>query len=238
MMTWFQFRCRKKFFKFSCWLGFFLISIIVSLAIGYFTPTQWGNYSNINGDIHIYVYNSGIHTDILVPVKTPLWNWQQRIDLKSIAADTNSIKYLAFGFGDRSYFLETSVEQASRLLPPKFSTIFNALFLPTPPAMRLLAYNNIPQKHSKIKCLKISTNNYLNLVIFLDNSFQSNAKNRKNFIEKIPNYRGGFYEARGTYSLLRGCNDWTAEALRTAEINTPVWSSLSSAIMWHLKSNC
>ena len=229
----FKCRCRKKILKFSRRLALVFLSIIVSLALGYFIPTKWGNYSTINGDIPIYVYNSGIHTDILVPVKTPLWNWQKSIDLKSIAADTNSIKYLGFGFGDRSYFLETSQGE-----PPKFSTIFNALFLPTPPAMRVLAYRNIPQNNSKIKCLKISNFNYLNLVHFLDNSFNLDLKNRKNLIEKIPNYWGGYYEARGTYSILRSCNDWTAEALRTAEINTPVWSSLSSAIMWHLKSNC
>jgi len=232
-MTFFKCRCRKSLSQFFRLVALFFISLVVALTIGYFTPTEWGDYSAQDGDISIYVYNSGIHTDILVPVKTPLWNWQQSIDLKSIAADGNSLKYLAFGFGDRSYFLETS-----RGAPPKVSTIFNALFLPTPPAMRVLAYNNIPQKYSKIKCLKISKINYLNLVNFLDNSFQSNAENRKNFLEKIPNYRGGFYEAKGTYSLLRGCNDWTAEALRTAEINTPLWSSLSSAIMWHLKSNC
>ncbi len=233
MMTFFPLIFSKNISQFFPRVALFLISLIFGLTLGYFTPTQWGNYSAKNGNIPIYVYNSGIHTDILVPIKTPLWNWQQRIDLKSIAADTNSLKYLAFGFGDRSYFLETS-----QGAPPKFSTIFNALFLPTPPAMRLLAYRNIPQKYSKIKCLKISNFNYLNLVNFLDNSFQLDSKNKKSFIKKIPNYRGAFYEAKGTYSLLRACNDWTAEALRTAEINTPLWSSLSSAIMWHLKSNC
>lgn len=232
-MAFFKCRCRKNLSNFFRLVGLFFISLVVSLALGYFTPTKWGDYSAQDGDISIFVYNSGIHTDILVPVKTPLWNWQQRIDLKSIAADTNSLKYLAFGFGDRSYFLETY-----QGAPLNFSTIFNALFLPTTPAMRLLAYRNTPQKNSQIKCLKISNVNYLNLVNFLDNSFKLDAKNRKVFIKNIPNYRGGFYEARGTYSLLRGCNDWTAEALRTAEINTPVWSSLSSAIMWHLKSNC
>jgi uncharacterized protein (TIGR02117 family) len=233
MMTFFSLIFSKNISQFFRRLALFFISIVVVLAIGYLTPTQWGNYSERNGDIPIYVYNSGIHTDLVVPVKTPLWNWQQSINLKSIAADINSLKYLGFGFGDRSYFLETS-----RGATPKFSTIFNALFLPTPPAMRAIAYRNIPQKYSNIKCLKISKFNYLNLVNFLENSFQLDPKNRKNLIEKIPNYWGGYYEARGTYSILRSCNDWTAEALRIAEINTPIWSSLSSAIMWHLKSNC
>ncbi|NEP43811.1 MAG: DUF2459 domain-containing protein [Okeania sp. SIO2H7] len=232
-MIFFKCRHRKSCSKILRLVALFLASLVACLILGYFTPTQWGNYSNRNGAIAIYVYNSGIHTDILVPVKTPLWNWQEPIDLKSIAADTDSIEYLAFGFGDRSYFLETSGGEL-----PKISTTFNALFLPTPPAMRVLLYRDIPQNFTDIKCVVISNYNYLNLVKFIDNSFKTNSQNNKNIINKLPNYRGGFYEAKGTYSILRACNDWTAEALRIAEVNTPVWSGLSSAIIWHLKSNC
>lgn len=226
-------RCRSQKHKYKIvrLLGWFCISLVLGLTLGYFTPTKWGNYSNENSAIAIYVYNSGIHTDLLVPLQTPVWNWQEGLDLKSITPQTNSNEYLAFGFGDRSYFLETS-QGAS----PKFTTLFNALFLPTLPAMRVLAYRDIPQHFPVIKCVKISNFNYLKLVNFINDSFQLDRQNNKMIIATFPERGVGFYEARGTYSILRACNDWTGEALRIAGVNTPVWSGLSSAIMWHLNN--
>lgn len=214
-------------------VAFFFISLFFVLVLGYFTPQNWGNASNKNGAITIYVYNSGIHTDLIIPVQNQFWDWQDKIDLKSLAAESKSIKYLAFGFGDRSYFLETYQGQSA-----KFATTFQALFLPTPPAIRVLLYRDVPQIMPEIKCVKVSNSNYLKLVDFINDSFEIDTQNQKIIIEKIPENQGGFYEARGTYSILRGCNDWTAEALRIAEIKTPLWSSLASSIMWHLKSNC
>lgn len=226
-------RSRKHKYKIIGIVALFFISLVISLTVGYFTPTNWGNYSNENGAIAIYVKKSGIHTDILVPVKTPVWNWQKSIDFKSITTDSNSIEYLAFGFGDRTFFIESSHGGF-----PQISSLFSALFLPTPPTMRVLVYRDISQNLPEIKCVKISKYHYLQLVNFIKDSFQLDGENNKIIIEKLPNYRGSFYEARGTYSILRSCNDWTGEALRTAEVNTPVWSGLSSAIMWHLKSSC
>ena len=214
-------------------MAFLLLSLVVGLTIGYFTPTKWGNYSNENGAIAIYVYNSGIHTDILVPVKTPLWNWQESIDLQSIDVRSNSLEYLGFGFGDRTFFIETYQGAF-----PKISSLLSALFLPTPSTILVSFYRNIPHNLPQIKCLKISNYHYLQLANFINNSFQLDSENKKVIIEQLPSYRGSFYEAKANYSILRSCNDWTAETLRNAEINTPVWSGLSSAIMWHLKSNC
>ena len=210
--------------------------VTITLTIGYFTPRKlWNNncdFSLINKDIKIYIYNTGIHTDILVPVKNKTWDWQEHLNIKSIAHPSFSINYLAFGFGDRAYFLET---YSGTSLPIK--TTFKALFLPTPSAIRVLAYQNIPQQY-QIKCVMISTYNYFKLMEFINNSFQFDAQGNRINLTIDPNYGGGFYAAKDTYSILRSCNDWTGEALRLAGVNTPLWSGLSSSIMYHLKNGC
>ncbi len=213
-----------------------ILSLIICLTIGYFTPRNWYNYdcdlTLLGKGIPIYIYNTGIHTDILVPAKTKIWDWQQYLNLKLIANPSVSINYLAFGFGDRAYFLETYTGTS---LP--ITTTFKALFLPTPSAMRVLAYRNIPQQY-EIKCVIITQSNYLMLMEFINDSFQFDAQGNRRSLTIDPNYRVGFYAAKSSYSILRACNDWTAEALRLAGVKTPLWSGLSSSIMYHVNSGC
>ncbi|EHC12816.1 hypothetical protein FJSC11DRAFT_2433 [Fischerella thermalis JSC-11] len=39
------------------------------LIISAFVPRKWGNYSQYNCDMQICVFNTGIHTNIILPTK-------------------------------------------------------------------------------------------------------------------------------------------------------------------------
>jgi uncharacterized protein (TIGR02117 family) len=214
-------------------LGIATLSFAICLIIGYLTPRKWGNYSQTNCVIPIYISNQGIHTDIIVPVKNEFFNWNQYLRLTEIGRDANSeYKYLSFGWGDRAFMLETPT---STTINPV--TAFNALFLPTPSTVQVQGYRVLPP-NKETKCVKISGRNYLNIVNFIKKSFQLDAGGNKLKISYGYHNSDSFYEANGSYSILRSCNDWTAEALRKADVNTPLWSTLSSAIMFHLNSGC
>lgn len=209
------------------------LCMVAVLAIGYVTPRNWGNYSQVNCTVPVAISNQGIHTDIIIPVKNQYFNWQQYLPLTEIGREGNSdYKYLAFGWGDRAFMLATPT---SATINPV--TAFNALFLPTPSTMHVQGYWAMPQ-NTESKCVKISGANYLRLANFIKNSFQLDVTGNKIKISYGYHNSDSFYEATGNYSILRSCNDWTAEALRKAEVNTPVWSTLSSAIMLHLNSGC
>ncbi len=203
------------------------------LAIGYLTPRKWGNYSQTDCTIPIYIANQGIHTAIVVPVKNEFFNWHQYLRLSEIGREANSeYKYLSFGWGDRAFMLETPT---SATINPV--TAFNALFLLTPSTVQVQGYLVFP-RNKETKCVKISGANYLKIVNFIKSSFQLDAGGNKIKIRYGYHKSDSFYEANGSYSMLRTCNDWTAEALRKADVNTPLWSTLSSAIMFHLNSGC
>ena len=76
------------------------------------------------------------------------------------------------------------------------------------------------------------------LVNFIENLFQLDAAGNKIKISYGYDNTYYFYEAKGSYFILRTCNDWTAEALQRLDVNTPLWFTLSSAIMFHLNSGC
>lgn len=209
------------------------LCLVALLAIGYLTPRKWVNYSQTNCTVPIGISNQGIHTVIIVPVKNEYFNWHQYLPLTAIGRHANSeYKYLAFGWGDRAFMLETPT---SATINPV--TAFKALFLPTPSTLQVQGYGAFPH-NTETKCVKISGANYLRIVNFIKNSFQLDAAGNKIKISYGYHNTDSFYEAKGSYSILRTCNDWTAEALRKADVNTPVWSTLSSAIMFHLNSGC
>jgi uncharacterized protein (TIGR02117 family) len=203
------------------------------MAIGYLTLRKWGNYSQKNCTVPIGITNQGIHTAIVVPVKNEYFNWHQFLPITEIGRQPNSeYKYLAFGWGDRAFMLETPTSATFNPV-----TTFNALFLPTPSTVQVQGYGVFPGDRTT-KCVKISGENYLRMVDFIKNSFQLDAAGNKIKISFGYGNNDSFYEANGSYSILKSCNDWTAEALRTANVNTPVWSTLSSAIMFHLNGGC
>ncbi|MEG4630374.1 TIGR02117 family protein [Microcoleus sp. AR_TQ3_B6] len=214
-------------------LGIVILSLTAFLTIGSLTPRKWGNYSQADCTISLYISHQGIHTEIIVPVKNEYFDWNQFLPLTEIGRDaTSDYKYLSFGWGDRAFMLETST---SAIVNPV--TAFKALFLPTPSTVHVESYRVVP-RNLETKCVKISGENYLRLVNFIKNSFQLDPAGKKIKISYGYDNSDSFYEAKGSYSLLRTCNDWTAEALQKADVNTPLWSTLSSAIMFHLKSNC
>ncbi|WP_294644334.1 TIGR02117 family protein [uncultured Aureimonas sp.] len=43
-----------------------------------------------------------------------------------------------------------------------------------------------------------------------------------------------FYEARGPFNLLLGCNTWTAAMLRAAGVRTGLWTPLPPLLLWSL----
>ncbi|MEG4404706.1 TIGR02117 family protein [Microcoleus sp. MON2_D5] len=214
-------------------LGIVILFLSAFLTIGYLTPRKWGNYSQPDCTISLYISNQGIHTEIIVPVKNEYFDWNQFLPLTEIGRDaTSDYKYLSFGWGDRAFMLETST---SAIINPV--TAFKALFLPTPSTVHVQRYR-LPPQNIEIKCVKISGANYLKIINYFKDTFQLDAAGNKIKISYGYDNSDSFYEAKGSYSILRTCNDWTAEALQQADVNTPLWSTLSSAIMFHLNSGC
>jgi hypothetical protein len=120
-------------------------------------------------------------------------------------------------------------------------SIFDALFLPSPTAIHVWGHTEEPSQWPKdfeIKQVQLNRAQYLKLVQFINASFQHTAQGSAQYIRPGLYPDSGFYEAVGSYSIARTCNTWTADALKQADVNTPVWSATAPAIMQHLHSNC
>jgi len=136
-------------------LGIVILSLSAFLTIGYLTPRKWGNYSQADCTISLYISNQGIHTEIIVPVKNEYFDWNQFLPLTEIGRDaTSDYKYISFGWGDRAFMLETPTSGSINPV-----TAFKALFLPTPSTVQVQSYRVFPQS-IETKCVKINGENY------------------------------------------------------------------------------
>ncbi len=218
------------------YLGGGILTIAVLLAIAALTPRKW-NTASPSGNCEFPVYVSGgvMHTNLIVPVKTPVFDWGKHLNLEEIGhKPASNYRYLQFGWGDRIFYMETpSWEQMS------LTSALRALFLQNPSAMFVKGHHTVPRYPSEeLKCIRLGKTDYLSLMKFVDASFQTDARGQKLRLGNGQDGESGFYAAHGSYSMFKTCNSWTAGALRAANVNTPLWGGLAPAVMKQIRNGC
>jgi uncharacterized protein (TIGR02117 family) len=175
-----------------------------------------------------------MHTNFFVPVRNNAFDWSQHLNLttlgKSAPAD---YRYLQFGWGDRIFYVETSSWDKISI-----SSALRSLLLQNPAALFVKGHSTVPHYPTEtVKCISLDRPHYLKLMHFLEASFQTNSQGKAR-ISSGHDGDSSFYAATGRYSALKTCNSWTADGLRSADVNTPLWGGLAPAVMHQLKDSC
>ena len=227
---------RKDFLVISRFLIIFILAGKFILTIGYLTPRQWGKVSTQPCTFTIYVGGNNVHTNLIVPVRTSEFDWSDELNLSEIGHHrSNDYHFLSFGWGDKLFYLNTHT-----IRDVDVGTTLRALLLPTETVIHIQGHFSVPPSRSdyQVKALKVSRQDYLNLSQFLISYLARDFQGEPILIQKSHRYSGSFYEAKGSYSVFQTCNDWTALGLRSAQVNTPVWSGLAGSVFKHLRTSC
>src|SRR6478735_3529358 len=81
------------------------------------------NFRNSETGIKLFVISNGVHTDIVLPVKTACKDWTTLFPRDKFSLSDSSYNYISFGWGDKGFYLNTP--NWSDL---KISTAFKAAF--------------------------------------------------------------------------------------------------------------
>ena len=207
----------------------FLCTYLTIVLIGASFPINT-DYNPENGEIEIFVTSNGIHTDVCLPVQDSLINWTEFIDTKNFKGIKQSPEFISIGWGDKGLYLNT--RNWSDL---KLSTFLNAAFLPSSTAMHVEYLPRKPIESQSIKRCKITKEKYAELIGFIKQSFVINPDTTPQLIPNIGyKYTDNFYEAKGSYYLLRTCNAWTNDALAIAGVRTSALALFEHGILRHL----
>ncbi|RIJ34030.1 TIGR02117 family protein [Pontibacter oryzae] len=180
--------------------------------------------------LEIFVTSNGVHTDIVVPVATSYIDWRTKLPLHQFEGIDSSYQYIAFGWGDRRFYMETP--SWTDLTP---SVALTAALWPTRAAMHVeyIKHKLIPTKRQQP--VYISPKQYLQLIHYIEASFVQQQGQFKHIPGSGYTPQDTFYEAHGRFYILNNCNNWVNNGLKQMGFKTGLWAPLPFAVMRHLR---
>jgi uncharacterized protein (TIGR02117 family) len=198
---------------------------LVAALVGSLVPAN-ASWREPPSGIEIFVRTNGVHTWIMVPTTTAEMDWRPLVPIGHIRDPRYAGNYLAFGYGNREFYLNTPRWEDLRL-----RTALTAAFGEGRSLMHVEHEWN-PRADEDQRAFRISREQYRRLAAHILQSFERDRRGRT-----IPLLGRGygpadaFYEARGPYNAFFTCNEWTGAALRAAGVRIGVWTPLSQSVM-------
>ncbi|GAB3017600.1 TIGR02117 family protein [Niabella terrae] len=180
----------------------------------------------------IYITTNGVHTDIVVPVKSLWMDWTEYLRYQDTDRKDTSYSYVGIGWGDKGFYLQTLT-----WADLKFSTAFKAMTGLSSSAIHATFYKTM-QENDHTVALQVSAADYKDLVKYIQGSFDLDDNGHSIHIPSVDDGYGdmdAFYEARGSYHLFRTCNTWANSGLKAGHQKAAFWTLLKGGIFRHYR---
>lgn len=218
----------KKTFKY---LGLFLVALIaygLFVTLLSFISVNNNTVSKDESKVDIYILSNGVHTDIVVPVKNKYYDWSKQIKFEHTKAKDSTAKYLALGWGDRGFYLETPT-----WADLKASTALKAATGLSSSALHTTYYKTM-KEDQYCKKIVVDAEDYKKLILFIYDSFKTKSgETIKIYTDAVYGKTDVFYEAKGSYSLFYTCNSWANQALKAANQKAALHTLTDTGIFRH-----
>lgn len=180
-----------------------------------------------SGNIIVYVKSNGVHTDLVLPVKSKLIDWSNVFPYTNTKDKDTTSKLLALGWGDKGFYLNTPTWDDLT-----FSTAFNAMFGLSTSALHTTYLDSI-QVSNTCKKIRMTEKEYALLVRYIQRTISTSKKGKSIFIPTNAVYgkKDAFYEATGSYHLFSTCNTWTNRALKYSNKKACFWTPFDTGIL-------
>lgn len=171
-------------------------------------------------DITIYILTNGVHTDIVMPVKTPQMDWSRKLKYGNTISADSTYEFIGVGWGDKTFYMETP--NWSDL---KASVAIKAASGLSASALHATYYRDLKEGED-CKKINISKEQYEGLITYVEDSFDKDENGQFIHIPSDANYgiSDTFYEARGSLSIFNTCNTWVNSALKAADQRACLWT--------------
>jgi uncharacterized protein (TIGR02117 family) len=199
-------------------IGSLLVAVILyfaAAALGAGLAVNSGREPPATG-VRIYVADNGAHTDLVLPAAA-----FRDIARPEHLADPRygAEPYLAFGWGNRDFYLHTArwrdinLWRTAKAMAGAGSTVLHVEHVPEPRA------------DGSVRAVLLRPEEYRRLVAYVRGTFAAGP------VVRGYDTRDAFYSARGGYSAIRTCNEWTGGGLRAAGVRMGVWTPLPWGVM-------
>lgn len=217
----------KKLLKYTVIFVLSLMTYLLIVTLLSFVSVN-EDFAENQKEIPIYILTNGVHTDVVLPLKSEYYDWTNQLKPEHTKAKDSTYQYAALGWGDKGFYLETPTWEDL-----KATTALKAASGLSATAMHVTFYKDLKESNS-CKKLQISSDNYKKLILFINESFQTKSGEfLKIETDAVYGKHDVFYEANGSYSLFYTCNSWANQALKAANQKAALWTISDSGIFRH-----
>lgn len=183
--------------------------------------------------VPIYLISNGWHVWAALPARSPTGqdqtDWSDWLGGSALAARISDADYVAFGWGDRDFYLATR-----RPVDFRPDLAMAALLGRGPAAMHVMRVPEtaLAAPQLRTRRIEVDTLQYHALAAYIQAGFAPGHDGRP---QPLPEPGFGlddvFYEATGRYSPFRTCNEWIGAGLRAAGLKTGWWTPFPYGLM-------
>ena len=205
-------------------LGFILC---YGLAV-WLLPMNGANtdYSGPESGELVYIRSNGVHTDIILPLRSAAKDWSVELPFSNTASDDSAFTHVAFGWGDKGFYLETK-EWADL----KASTALKAMFGLSGSAMHV-TFCQVPQVNERCRSVRVDAATLQRLTAKVDAGFARDNEGGPQWIaDRHYEQDDAFYEGTGRYGLFFTCNTWANSVLKDCSLPAAAWTATAGGIL-------
>ena len=199
--------------------------LVAALALGLMPANR--DFAPARDGVEIAISASLFHADLILPIDAAGIDWAGWCPPEAFGGAPAA--HIAFGWGDRDFYLETRT-----LADLKPLVALKALGYSRDTVLHV-AYVDAAVWRAAPRRVVLTREAYRRLAAYVRASFRTDAAGRP-LKRPEPGYgtRDAFYDARGTYSPFETCNEWLATGLRRAGVRTGWWAPFAFGITAHL----
>ncbi|MEM6965400.1 MAG: TIGR02117 family protein [Bacteroidota bacterium] len=211
-------------------LGFLVLYFLLAFLLTIIPANS--NFEPDPDGVDLYIISNGVHTDICFATKDANLDWEDILNFEYFKTPKNRIQYLSVGWGDKGFYFDTPTWADLSV-----KTALTAALFPSPTAMHVTTLRRTPTEGEKIRKTSVSKAQLLAMENYIKDHLQ--LKNDKAILIDCCRYEGAddnFYEAEGSYHMLRTCNTWANQVLKTGGIRTATWAPFDKCILYHFEN--
>jgi uncharacterized protein (TIGR02117 family) len=208
-----------------------LVLALLFVPLLYLAATLAGSLIPVNarwdepeGGTLIYLRSNGIHVDIVMPAEAHGLDWRPLIPARHFADAPASPRWFGFGAGERRVYLDTPTWKD---ITP--GTVWAALS----GGDQILHVDRTVHPGADLYALRLRPEEYRRLWAAIRAEFDGRPKRIDH-----PGYGldDAFYEGTGKATALHTCNNWVADKLRLAGVETSLWSPFAQGLVWQYRA--
>ncbi|MBU1316559.1 MAG: TIGR02117 family protein [Alphaproteobacteria bacterium] len=208
-----------------------ILVIVGAVAAGALIPLPlWSQAAEDTGGEtrRILVLSNPIHTDIAIPLDADTRAAFAFLERSGVPVAEPGARWMIIGWGGRAFYLETPTWADLKPMP-----VFRALTVDSS-VLHVDVTGELDEGHPAVTALDVGAAEFEQLQVFIRQSFAQAPDAVAAIADAGYGPYDRFFEAKGAFNALIGCNTWTAQALRAAGVRTGLWNPLPQTLTFSL----